>query len=71
MCPYAVSVTGTATTFVTAMTAVIKLDKISQGSYPTKKRASGALQQFYVQHIRANALCTTHVIQKTAETVHN
>jgi hypothetical protein len=37
MCPYAVSVTGTATTFVTAIIAVIKPDKISQWSYPTKK----------------------------------
>ena len=38
MFPYAVSTTGTATTFVTANIAVIKLDNISQGSYPTKWR---------------------------------
>lgn len=39
MCPYAASVMGTATKFVTANNAVMKLDIISQVSYPTKKRA--------------------------------
>ncbi len=45
MCPYAVSVTGTATTFDTASTAVIKLDKISQGSYPTKCITESVIQK--------------------------
>jgi len=36
MFPYAVSATGTATTFDTAIIAVSNVDNISQGSYPTK-----------------------------------
>ncbi len=35
MFPYAVSATGTATTFVTAIIAVSKLDNISHGYYRT------------------------------------
>ncbi len=35
MFPYAASLTGTATTFVTAIMAVSKLDNISLGSYRT------------------------------------
>jgi hypothetical protein len=52
MCPYAVSATGTATTFVTANNAVIKLGKISQGSYLT---ISERWPYFYD---RASTICT-------------
>jgi len=38
MCPYAVSITGTAIIFVTTINAVIMLDIISQVSYLTNVR---------------------------------
>lgn len=53
MCPYAVSATGTATTFVTATIAAIKLGKISQGSYPTN---------LYDHVIQKTAEAVTHLI---------
>ncbi len=62
MCPYAVSVTGTATTFDTAITAVIKLDKISQGSYPTKNDRSRLPQDYSISGLKGK-LCNTYRYQ--------